>query len=171
MANIGIKMIIYAHGQRNQYDSTPIRTILCALVFADITTFFFLSFMNICFDTIVSHPPPVLLLVLFIIMGLDIFAGFYLLQGQKFLLILNTVIMIFLILSWSIDNQYTLYMSGLVLLRFPEIVKFNDILQDKLRSRKYLFKSYVLVKIIYMFVVVGHILGCIFYSIDHVMIK
>lgn len=67
-------MINYAYGQRNQYNSTPVRTILCGLVFADLTAFFFLSFMNICFDTIVSDPPVWLLFILFMVMALDLFA-------------------------------------------------------------------------------------------------
>lgn len=79
--------------------------------------------------------------------------------------------MVLLILSWTVENQATLYLSALVLLRFPEIVYFNDIMQDKLRSKHYLFKVYVLLKIIYMLTVVGHVMGCIFYAIDNTLIK
>ena len=164
-------MITHAYSQRNQYNSTPFQTFLCGVVFTDLTIFFFLSFMNICFDTIVSQPPFALMFILFLIMFVDIIAHLYFTRKITIRFLLNTTIMVFLILSWTVENQATLYLSALVLLRFPEIVYFNDIMQDKLRSKHYLFKVYVLLKIIYMLTVVGHVMGCIFYAIDNTLIK
>lgn len=164
-------MINYAYGQRNQYNSTPVRTILCGLVFADLTAFFFLSFMNICFDTIVSDPPVWLLFILFMVMALDLFAQLYLNRRLTFNFCLHLLIMIFLILSWATKKLSILFLSSLIFVRFPEIVRFNEIMQEKLRSYDKLFKLYTVLKIFYMIAVVGHVLGCIFYAIDNTLIK
>lgn len=112
-------MIPYAHTHLNQYNSTPLRVILCSVVFLDLTVFFFIVFMNICFDTLVSDPPPWLLLLLFGVMGLDLFAELYWRKWITVAFVGNTIIMVFLVLSWTLDNQYTLFLSALVLLRFP----------------------------------------------------
>lgn len=165
-------MINYAHGQRNQYNSTPLRTLACTVVFLDLSAFFFLSFMNICFDEIVSHPPVWLLFILFMIMALDLLAELYFKKRITIVFCLNLVIIVLLSLSWVIKKPtVVIFLSGLVFLRFPEVVRYNEIMQDKLRSRSALFKLYTVAKIFYMIAVVGHVLGCIFYAIDNTLIK
>lgn len=47
-------MIDYTYSQRNQYSNTSLRIAVSGIVFMNLTAFFFLTFMNICFDTIVS---------------------------------------------------------------------------------------------------------------------
>lgn len=79
--------------------------------------------------------------------------------------------MIFLILSWATKKQSILFLSSLIFARFTEIVRFNEIMQEKLRSYDKLFKLYTVLKIFYMIAVVGHVLGCIFYAIDNTLIK
>lgn len=71
-------MINYVYAQRGTYTESIFQTILCFVVFCDLTAFFFLSFMNICFDTLVSNPPLWLLVLLFAIMTLDLFTELFL---------------------------------------------------------------------------------------------
>lgn len=164
-------MIGKAYARKNHYDSTTLRVLLCSIVFMDLTIFFFLAFMNICFDTIVSHPPLWLMAILFTIMALDLVAELYFKRRPSLAFVMNLMIMVLLILSWTVENQWALYLSALVLLRFPEIVKFNEIMQGIVRSNYHLFQFYTLAKITYMMLVVGHVLGCIFYAIDNTLIK
>lgn len=95
-------MIDYAYSQRNKYNSTITRLLLSGLIFTDLTAFFFLTFMNICFDEIVSHPPFWLLFILYFIMGLDLLAELYFKRRVTISFVINTIIMIMLILSWAI---------------------------------------------------------------------
>jgi hypothetical protein len=137
----------------------------------DLTAFFFLSFMNICFDTLVSDPPVWLLTILFSIMGYDLAVQLYYDKKMTIKFVIHALIMLLLILSWAINVNWVIYLSAGIFLRFPEIIQFNDIIQDKLRAYDILFKIYTFCKIFYMFCVVGHVLGCIFYAIDNTLIK
>lgn len=127
--------------------------------------------MNICFDTLVSDPPTWLLTILFFIMGMDLLALLYYNKRVNIKFMVHTVIMILLILSWSVRSNWIINLSAAVFLRFPEIIQYNDIVQDKLRPYGKLFKLYTFCKIFYMIAVVGHVLGCIFYAIDNTLIK
>ncbi len=75
--------------------------------------------MNICFDTIASDPPRALMALLFAIMLLDLIAELYFSKKITLTFIFNLTIMVFLVLSWTVENTTTLYLSALVLLRFP----------------------------------------------------
>lgn len=163
-------MINYAYSQRNQYNSTPVMTFLCCVVFVDLTIFFFLTFLNICFESIVSDPPIWILVLLYVIMGADIGAGLYFENKLTVKFFIDVAILILLILSWATDIEALIFLSALVFIRFPEIVKFNDTMQDKVRSNGNLFVLYTLLKIIYLFTMIGHIFGCIFYAIDNNLI-
>lgn len=140
-------------------------------MFVDLTAFFFLSFMNICFDTLVSDPPDWILTLLFGIMGIDLLAELFLSKRLTLRFILYLTIMILLILSWAIDNNYVLYLSASVFLRFPEVTKYNEIMKAKLRPFPILYKVYTFLKIFYVIIVIGHVLGCIFYAIDNNLIN
>lgn len=164
-------MIPYIYGKRGEYTSSLGETLLCAVVFLDLTAFFFLSFMNICFDTLVSNPPVWLMILLFLIMGADIGAELYLNRKLTWRFIFYTAVMVLLMLSWAIDNNYILYLSASIFLRFPEIIKFSMIVQTKLRPYHILFQLYTFLKIFYVIAVVGHVFGCIFYAIDDTLIK
>ncbi len=163
-------MINYAYSQRNQYNSTPFMTFLCCVVFFDLTVFFFLTFLNICFENIVSDPPIWILVLLYLIMGADIGAGVYFQNKLTIKFFIDVAIFILLILSWATDIEALIFLSALVFIRFPEIVKFNDTMQDKVRSNGNLFVLYTLLKIIYLFTMIGHVFGCIFYAIDNNLI-
>ena len=44
-------------------------------------------------------------------------------------------------------------------------------MKDLIRGNNKSIKFYTLLKIIYLFIVVGHVFGCIFYAIDNTLIK
>lgn len=57
--------------------------------------------MNICFENIVSNPPIWILVILYLIMGLDMLAGIYFSKKITIKFIIDLVILVFLILSWA----------------------------------------------------------------------
>lgn len=167
-----LRMISHAASKLGLYEWSLLETLLCFIVFMDLTAFFFLTFMNICFDTLVADPPIWFLTILFAIMSADLGAEVYFKGGISLRFCLHLLIMAILILSWAINGiPYILFISACIFLRFPETLKFNEIMKAIVRPYHGLHVAYTFFKIFYLIAVVGHVLGCIFYAIDNTLIK
>lgn len=99
-------------------------------------------------------------------MGLDILAFLYYYRKLTIQFFVDLSIFVMLVLSWSIKSEGVIYMSVVVFVKLPEILRFNNIIQNQVRSFRTIFTVYTVLKIIYVYALFGHFLACILYLID-----
>ena len=164
-------MIARVHSHRRYATVPELVSVTCT--FAALTFFFFFTFLNICFESIVSDPPFFLMIIMILLLGLDLGLDIYLTRGHiSPLILMHLSIIVILTLSWVLENTVLLYLSACVFLRFPEIIYFADIFREQLKGRyPILYQIYILARIVYMLAVASHVFGCLFYLIDESLIQ
>ena len=96
-------MIRHTHSHKRFATRTEI--IISLLVFIALTFFFFFTFLNICFENIVTHPPIPLMVFAFAILVIDLLIDVRLnLTILSWDICKNSIIIVFLILSWLLTN-------------------------------------------------------------------
>ena len=96
-------MINQIYGHRRYI--TKFELICAVTMFLTLTFFFFYTFLNICFDTIVTDPPIALMVILFAVLLADLI-GYAIVQGKVLSVRsgVNLCIIVFLFLSWILNN-------------------------------------------------------------------
>lgn len=130
--------------------------------------------MNVCFETLAIRQPTGLLVVAFLLFGVDLVLQIMI--TKKPLTIGNAidVVVIFsLILSFSLFGlfKHLVFLQVLALLKLQDTVYFNILVYNLVKKNSSLRKAYVVLKISYWIMVMGHLLGCIFYAVDNYLIK
>lgn len=130
--------------------------------------------MNVCFETLAIRQPTGLLVVAFLLFGVDLVLQIMI--TKKPLTIGNAidVVVIFsLILSFSLFGlfKHLVFLQVLALFKLQDTVYFNILVYNLVKKNSSLRKAYVVLKISYWIMVMGHLLGCIFYAVDNYLIK
>lgn len=87
--------------------------------------------------------------------------------------ILDAIVIFCLILSFSLYGLYKnfVYIQIVALIKLKDIFLINQMLYNMSNQYNFIYKSYVIIKIVYWIILVGHILGCLFYALDIYLIK
>jgi hypothetical protein len=102
-----------------------------------------------------------------VILAADLLSWLYFKRRITARFIVHLLIMVCLISSLVIDGVHWLkFLSLFIFVRIPEIPMFSSIVKAQLRPFRGLYLAFTFIKIFYLFALVSHILGCLFYAID-----
>ena len=130
--------------------------------------------MNVCFETLAISQPTPLLAIAFVIYAVDLVILVF--MSKRLLSIGNLidVIVIFcLILSFSLFGLFKklVFLQIVALFKLQDTVYFNILVYNLVKKHNFMRKSYVIMKISYWIILMGHLLGCTFYAVDNYLIK
>jgi hypothetical protein len=130
--------------------------------------------MNVCFDTLATNQPIALLAIAFLLLTADLIIQ--ILTTRKPLTIGNIIdvcVIFSLVLSFALFHLYKgmVFLQIVALFKLQDTVYFNILVYNLVKKNNVLLKTYVVTKISYWVILVGHILGCIFYALDNYLIK
>lgn len=130
--------------------------------------------MNVCFENLGSNQPVPLLVIALLLLGLDVVAK-VLMTRKPFTLgnVVDTVTIFCLVLSFSLYSLHKklVFLQIIALFKLHDTVYFNIMVYNLVKKYSSVFKTYVIMKIIYWVLLVGHLLGCIFYAVDNYLIE
>jgi len=121
----------------------------------------------------IKQPIPALVIT-FILLSMDVVIEVLITRKPFTLANLIDVVVIFcLILSFSLIGLFKnlVFLQIVALFKLHDTVYFNVLVYNLVKKHNVLLKIYVVVKISYWVILVGHILGCIFYALDNYLIK
>ena len=86
---------------------------------------------------------------------------------------IDVVVIFCLVLSFSLFGLFKnlVFVQVMALFKLHDTIYFNILVYNLVKKHGVLLKMYVIIKISYWVILVGHILGCIFYAIDDYFIK
>lgn len=145
-----------------------------ALLFLTINYIVFISFMNVCFDNLAISQPTALLVIAFLLLGADLVVQVLITRRPLTIGNVVDVVVIFcLVLSFSLYKLFRnmVFLQVLALFKLQDTVYFNILVYNMVKKHGALLKIYVVTKISYWVILVGHIMGCIFYALDNYLIK
>ena len=159
---------------KRSYEKTYLKVIWIALVFLALNFLIFLGFLNVCFENLVPGQPIPVIVICVIILALDLII--YVIITKKVFTIHNVVdlvIIICIILSFSLYRTIKnfVYLQIIALLKVKDIFSINSLVYELVKRYKVIFKTYVVLKIVYCIIFAGHIIGCLFYALDLYLIK
>lgn len=71
-----------------------------------------------------------------------------------------------MLLSVTLPNEeFTSFLGLAITIRIYDAVYLKEILFDIARKNYWLYKISIVAKIVYMMLIYGHVMGCIFYAI------
>lgn len=150
------------------------RVIWVSLLFLDVNYIVFISFMNVCFDNLATRQPIALLAIAFSLMAIDLVIQ-VVMTRRPFTIgnVIDVVVIFCLVLSFSLFKLFNnmVFLQILALFKLQDVIYFNIMLYNLVKKHGALLKIYVVIKISYWVILVGHILGCIFYALDNYLIK
>jgi len=87
--------------------------------------------------------------------------------------IIDVIVLFSLIISFSLFGLFKnlVFLQILALLKLQDTAYFNILVYNLVKKNNSLRKAYVVLKISYWIMVMGHLLGCIFYAVDNYLIK
>ena len=153
---------------------TAWRVAWVSLLFLAINYIVFISFMNVCFDNLAIHQPVALLVIAFLLLAIDVVIKVFMTR-RPFTIgnVIDVVVIFCLVLSFSLYKLFhnMVFLQVLALFKLKDTVYFNILVYNMMKKQGALLKIYVVTKISYWVILVGHILGCIFYALDNYLIK
>jgi hypothetical protein len=130
--------------------------------------------MNVCFENLATNQSVGLLTTVFVLIGIDVIINIFMTRKPFRIAILVDFLVLFcLVLSFSLYSLFKnmVFLQVVALFKLHDVLYFNVMVYNLVRKHTTLLKIYVLVKISYLIILVGHVLGCIFYAIDNYLIK
>lgn len=130
------------------------------------------SFLISCFVGEISRVGIGYSLPALVLLGLDI--GFYINQSRNWRdwrVGVDVIIWIALVLSFSLPSFSSNYLSLLIVIRLYDVIYLKDLLFDLFKLNPTLLKAYIVIKIIYWMLIIGHISACFFYLLDILLIQ
>lgn len=87
--------------------------------------------------------------------------------------IIDVVVIFCLVLSFSLFGLFKnmVFLQVVALFKLYDTIYFNIMVYNLVKRHGAILKIYVVMKIAYWVILVGHILGCIFYALDNYLIK
>lgn len=130
--------------------------------------------MNVCFENLATNQSVGLLTTVFVLIGIDVIINIFMTRKPFRIAILVDFLVLFcLVLSFSLYSLFKnmVFLQVVALFKLHDVLYFNVMVYNLVRKHTTLLKIYVLAKISYLIILVGHVLGCIFYAIDNYLIK
>lgn len=130
--------------------------------------------MNVCFENLIPGQPVYITGICICILVIDLILSLII---SKVLItfdnILDLVVIVGLVISFSLYKTYksVVYLQVIGLLKIKDLFLINTMVYELVKKYNVIFKTYVVLKIFYWVLLVGHILGCIFYAVDLYLIK
>ena len=86
---------------------------------------------------------------------------------------IDVIVIFSLVLSFSLYTLFKklVFLQIVALLKLQDTPYFNIMVYNLVKKYSFLFKSYVVLKISYWVILVGHLLGCAFYAVDNYLIQ
>jgi hypothetical protein len=139
----------------------------CILVFLVNSLAFWYIVLKCCFRTLCPRPPAAVRgVALFLILADRIYP---LLSRSKlsWLFAVDLVVWLLLLLSLVLPDENVVCFMGLaVAVNLLDILYLKELMFDMVRRIYWVYKIYIIVKIVYWIILYGHVIGCIFYAID-----
>jgi len=111
-------MIRVIYNKREYYQ--PWRIVWASLLFLDINYIVFISFMNVCFDTLAIRQPVALLVIAFLLFGVDLIMQI-MMTKKPFTIgnLIDVIVLFCLILSFSLFGlfKHLVFLQVLALLK------------------------------------------------------
>lgn len=165
-------MIRHIYNQPHLYQ--PWKLIWVSLLFITINYIVFVSFMNVCFETLAIGQPTALLVIAFLLYAADLVILVFMTR-KPFTIgnVIDVVVLFCLVLSFSLFGLFKkmVFLQIVALLKLQDTVYFNVLVYNVVKKHNFLRKSYVIIKISYWIFLMGHIFGCVFYAVDNYLIK
>jgi len=118
--------------------------------------------------------PVALLVIAFLLFGVDLILQ-VIMTRKPFTIgnIIDVIVLFSLIISFSLFGLFKnlVFLQILALLKLQDTAYFNILVYNLVKKNNSLRKAYVVLKISYWIMVMGHLLGCIFYAVDNYLIK
>ncbi len=150
------------------------RVIWVSLLFIAINYIVFISFMNVCFETLAIRQPVALLTIAFFLFAADLVIQVFMTRKPLTIgNVLDVVVLFCLILSFSLFGLFKklVFIQIVALFKLQDTVYFNILVYNLVRKHNFLRKTYVIMKISYWVILMGHLVGCTFYAVDNYLIK
>jgi hypothetical protein len=133
------------------------------------------AIIKACFQELVVRPPYSLSAIFLALMFADrLYPALLTKRFLTFSFILDmlawTGILISVLAPSPLDNDLC-YLGLLSLVFIYDIVYLKEVLFDLVRRNYWVYKCYILIKLIYWIIMYSHFIGCIFYAIDIYLIK
>lgn len=86
--------------------------------------------------------------------------------------IVDLIIWIMVTVSFAVPDSLTASYFGLsITIRIYDVVYLKEMLFDIVKSNYWIYKIYIIVKIVYWIIVFSHVSGCIFYAIEMILMN
>lgn len=124
--------------------------------------------LKCCFQELVFRPPIPLSVIFLIYTLLDrLYPVIKTKQFISFRFFLDIIVWVLLTLSFYLPNENLVCFLGLpVVIYLFDAMYLKDLLFDMVRRHYWVYKIYIILKIMYCIIMYAHIIGCIFYVID-----
>lgn len=145
-----------------------------SLLFLAINYIVFISFMNVCFENLAINQPVPLLVIAFCLMAIDLLIQVFMTRKPLTIgNVIDVVVIFCLVLSFSLFGIFKnlVFLQVVALFKLQDMGYFNIMVYNLVKKHGALLKIYVVLKISYWVIIVGHILGCIFYALDNYLIQ
>lgn len=130
--------------------------------------------MNVCFETLATRQPVPLLVIAFLLFGVDLVLQI-LITKKPFTIgnVIDVIVLFCLIFSFSLFGMFKhlVFLQITALLKLQDTAYYNILVYNLVKKINNLRKTYVIIKISYWIIVVGHLLGCVFYAVDDYFIR
>jgi len=81
--------------------------------------------------------------------------------------IIDLIIWISVTISFCLPDEIIASYVGLsIVIRLYDVVYLKEMLFDMVKSNYWVYKIYIILKIVYWIIVFGHVTGCIFYALE-----
>lgn len=81
--------------------------------------------------------------------------------------IVDLIVWVLVTLSLYLPNQSVTSFLGLAItIRISDVIYIKEMLFDLVKRRYWLYKIYIIAKIVYWMLIFGHVSGCIFYALE-----
>lgn len=140
--------------------------IWCVLVFLINSLAFWYIVLKCCFQELCPRPPlPVTIVCLLLILADRLYTP---LNAKTLtpIFFLDMVVWMLLMLSMVLPDENTVCFLGLaVTISLTDAMYIKELMFDLVRRKYWVYKIYIIVKIIYWIIMYGHLIGCIFYAL------
>ncbi len=145
----------------------------CFLIFIVNNLFFFYTVLKCSFQHYVKTPPLALVIILLLILLADMAYTPYITKKLfNIRWIVDLIIWMLLMLSFALPDENTACFLGIpMLIRIYDAIYLKEMLFDLVRRRYWLYKVSIVAKLVYMMLIYGHVMGCIFYALEMILIN
>lgn len=139
----------------------------CTFAFLVNSLVFWYIVLKCCFQHLCPKPPiAVTAICLIVILADRLYTPFVRLR-LTFLFLLDFVVWVLILLSLVLPDENNVCFLGLAVgVNLFDVIYLKELLFDLVRRNYWVYKIYIILKIVYWIIIYGHLIGCIFYAIE-----